>query len=304
MRKRVLITGGSGILAVNWAITMRDRHQIILGLHSRNISLRNVHSSKISIESGENFTSELNLINPDIVIHTAGLTNIETCELKPNLAHDINVKLAGNVAYACKKLAIPLVHISTDHIFSGSDSFSGETVKYAPKNVYASTKAEAEVRILDVCPEALIIRTNFFAWGPSYRRSFSDLIIDSLRVGKKITLFEDAFYTPILAESVAYIVHELIEKNANGIFNIVGDDRISKLEFGYKVAKHFDLESNLILPGYLNMHSALVIRPLDMSLSNRKTIELLGRKLGGVDEHITKLRKQEEIGIAKELQNI
>ena len=58
------------------------------------------------------------------------------------------------------------------------------------------------INVSKILNNALIIRTNFFGWGTSYRQSFSDFVIDNLRKGNNITLFNDVFYTPILIETL------------------------------------------------------------------------------------------------------
>ena len=242
------------------------------------------------------------MIKPRIVIHTAGFTNVDKCEDEPSLAQHINVELAANVAQASAKLGLQLVHISTDHLFSGELPLADETKQVAPINVYGRTKAEAEFRVMEAHPQAIVMRTNFYGWGPTYRRSFSDVIIEALRSGKKLTLFKDVFYTPILIEIAARAVHDLINLKASGIFNVVGDERISKYEFGLKIAEKFNLDSGLITPGLLADQVALVKRPHDMSLSNHKTCNLLGRKLGEINDHIARLYQQECIGFAQEMQ--
>ena len=79
------------------------------------------------------------------------------------------------------------------------------------------TKAESEITVLENHKEALIIRTNFYGWGLSYRKSFSDMIIGELRKGKRIKLFEDVFYTPILIDTLVKIVHSMINLREYGI---------------------------------------------------------------------------------------
>jgi len=304
MNSTVLITGGSGLLALNWALAIRDRYLVTLGLHEREVSLAGIKTRRIDLESVDYLVSALEAVQPQIVIHTAGFTSVEECEAKPDLAQHINVELAANVAQACAKLGLPLVHISTDHLFSGEASSVDETHPIAPRNVYGRTKAEAEFRVLEAHPQALVIRTNFYGWGPSYRRSFSDVVIEALRSGKELTLFKDVFYTPILIETATQAVHDLIKLKASGIFHVVGDERISKHEFGLKIAKEFSLDFSLINPGFLINQASLVQRPRDMSLSNKKTCNLLGRKLGGVDEHIARLHQQEQNGLAQEIQKL
>lgn len=301
MKKTVLITGGSGLLALNWAAAIRDRYSVVLGLHSQSTSLAGVDARQINLESVDHLVCAFETVQPQIVIHAAGFTNVEECEAEPSLARHVNVDLATNVARACAKLNVPLVHISTDHLFSGEASLVDETHEVAPRNIYGQTKAEAELRVLEIHTQTLVIRTNFYGWGPSYRSSFSDVVIEALRSGKGMTLFKDVFYTPILIEVVVRAVHDLINLKASGIFHVVGDERISKYEFGLKIAKGFSLASDRVLSGFLADRSQLVRRPYDMSLSTQKVCRVLGRKLGGVDEHIARLRQQEQDGLAREL---
>jgi dTDP-4-dehydrorhamnose reductase len=304
MRQRVLLTGGSGLLALNWAVAIRDRFSVALGLHRRNIVLGGVEHHVLDLESVEALARALDSIKPDIVIHTAGLTSVEQCEADPALAWHVNAELAGNVAQVCARRGLPLAHISTDHLFTGRESLLAEAHPVEPINTYGRTKAEAENRVLEACPSALVIRTNFFGWGTSYRQSFSDNVIGGLRAGRELTLFQDVFYTPILAEAAALAVHELIDRKAKGIFNVVGDERVSKYEFGIRLADKFGLDSRLFKQGCIADRGNLVQRPLDMSLSNQKASGILNRKLGGVVEHIARLHQQERIGLAQELKSL
>ena len=304
MRERVFITGGTGLLAVNWAQEIREEYAVTLGMHKRQISMPHVESISCPLDSIDELALFFKKIQPNIVIHTAGLTNIEQCEASPELAKQVNIDLAENVAKVCLQEQIRFVHISTDHLFSGEKKSVTEEEPVAPLNVYAETKAEAEQHVLNVNSDALIIRTNFYGWGPAYRQSFSDYIINTLSVGKNITLYQDVFYTPIIVKTLANTVHDLIKIGESGIFNVTGDDRISKYEFGRKLAKQFNLDLSLIKSGLLSEQDTMTRRPYDMSLSNKKVNKLLGRKLGGVDEHLALLAKQQKMGFAKEIQSL
>jgi dTDP-4-dehydrorhamnose reductase len=304
VKNRILITGGSGLLALNWAYAMREKHLIILGLHQRKISLTGTQIALLYLESLDNLSRQFEVLQPEIVVHTAGLTNVEKCQLDPILAYQLNVVLATNIAKICTIFKVPLIHISTDHLYSGYSSFADESLLTSPVNVYGSTKAEAELRVLDENPEALVIRTNFFGWGTNYRLSFSDFVMHKLREKKEIELFDDVFYTPILIGVLAQAAHDLIAMKAKGIFNIVGGQRISKHVFGVTLAKVFGLDDALIKPTQIAMKSLLVKRPLDMSLNNKKAVSFLGRELGTIEDYLTQLRQQEKDGMTKELGNL
>lgn len=301
MKPGILITGGSGLLALNWALAVRGSCDVTLGLHNRRISLAGVTTKIINIESEDDLSRTLEELNIRVVIHAAGLTSVEECEADPELAHYANVTLAVNVARACKLRGIQMVHISTDHLFSGAESLKTEDQPVAPINVYGKTKAEAECRVLEIIPQSLVVRTNFFGWGTNYRHSFSDTITNGLRQNKELRLFKDVFYTPILVEVAALAVHDLLGLQASGIFNVVSDERLSKYEFGLKVAEGFDLDPRGIIPSRLADQKNLVRRPHDMSLSNQKVCDLLGRRLGFVRAHLDRLRQQGSNGWPLEL---
>ena len=298
----ILLTGGSGLLAVNWFNSKKNEFSIYLGLNEKKIQPQGGHVLFLDFTSEERLKQQLEIVNPSVVIHAAGLTSVEECENNPELAFHVNVELSVLVAKITKKLAIPLVHISTDHLFDGFSSLVPEDQPINAINVYGSTKAQAESAVIDVNPDVLIVRTNFYAWGTSYRKSFSDFIIQSLRNKEIIYLFDDVYYTPIFAENLIEIVHELLRKRVKGIFNIVSDDRVSKYDFGILLAEEFGLDKSFIQKCSLNDMSNLVKRPSDMSLSNQKSRKILGRNLGTVKQHIARLHQQEIEGKIHKIQ--
>ncbi len=301
MKQKVLITGGSGLLGINWAFSLKETCRVIVTVHNREVGLDGIEKVQVDMGSVKDVQSTLSKVKPDIVIHTVGVTSVEKCEANADLARTINVQLASNVAQACNRLGIKLVHISTDHLFSGSVEMSDERNVVEPLNRYGCTKADAEKVVLDACPNALVVRTNFYGWGTSYRQSFSDQVIKALRLGEIVTLYQDVFYTPIIIDELVSAVHGLIDMSHSGIVNVASDDRISKLNFGLLLAKKFDLNPGLIIPGFIKNRTDLVVRPKDMSLSNSLVCRLLGRKLGTVSDHVNILKKREVEGLAERL---
>jgi len=293
MKKSVLITGGSGLLAINWARAVCNDHKVILLLHSRRISLPGITVGVALLDSLEACIEVLDKYKPDIVIHTAGLTNVEECESNKELAQATNVDLARNISIACSNVNIQLVYISTDHLFSGKGQFTLESEPPNPMNNYARTKLQGENLVLENCSDALVVRTNFFGWGTQYRQSFSDFVLDKLRNKREVGLFSDVFFTPILISELAKKVHQLVDLKANGIFNVVGRDRISKYEFGIRLARCFGLDAALINAVSVDSYPNLVNRPKDMSLSNNKLCQTLNNNVPDLDQQIHTLKQQE-----------
>lgn len=304
MNRNILILGGSSLLAINWAVSNRDTFDIFIGINRRKININGVKSISIDMESVDEIKKIINKINPLFIVNSIGLTNIETCESNPKLAELTNVKIVSNIAEAAHCSNKQLIHISSDHLFQGNQSFLSEDAKAHPLNTYAKTKVEAEKIVLNKNSHNLIIRTNFYGWGSSYRKSFSDFIIQNLREDRRVYLFKDIYYSPILIKRLVAFIIELFNKNANGIFNIVSDDRISKYEFGLMVASEFNLNKKLIIPILFSDNLNLVKRPYDMSLSNKKISKLFNCKIGSVVDDLKRLKEEEENGIAQELKEL
>lgn len=304
MKPTILLTGGSGLLAVNWAVKMRDIYNVVLLLHERQISLEGVISVVADIESFDHLSSILLKFQPFVVIHTAGLTSVELCEQNPLLANKINVEISANVAIVTQHLGIKMIHISTDHLFDGTKALLSEDTYPSTCNVYGYTKALAEKRVIENNPSALLIRTNFYGWGTSYRKSFSDMIIFSVRNNREVKLYQNVYYSPIYVSNLIYIVHNLIDKKAVGIYNIVSDNRISKFEFGILLANEFGLDKNLITKSELYQNTSFVKRPLDMSLSNKKATDFTGINIGSVMDHIKQMKNEEYNNSIIEIQSL
>lgn len=297
----ILLTGGTGLLATNWALCIRNSVEVTLGLHRRTISLAGTKSILMDLSSEKSLYKLIDDIEPEIVIHTAGMTSIEDCEANPDSAFHINVELASNVAMVCEHSGVKMVHISTDNLYGQQEQAATESDPLSPVNVYGKTKAMAEQYVLDRCSDALVIRTNFYGWGTSYRSSFSDTVLNTLQDNDKLNLFSDVQYTPILVEVLVTTVHELIDLNQTGIFNVSSDESLSKYDFGLKIAEVFNMDKSHIKPISIKDLKNLVTRPVMMRLNNEKVRHILGRSLGNVDNHLYLLKRQQQAGVSEEL---
>jgi len=272
----VFITGGSGLLGVNWAYFKHQEHQIALLLNSRGINLKKVETIPVNLDSDLNVKKFFSELGPSVVIHCAAITDVEFCQSHQAEAYNVNTKLAERMAKVCYANNHKFVYISSDHLFQGNRSFETEESIIDPLNIYGASKAKGEELVQRNNPESLIIRTNFFGWGTSYRRSFSDFLITSLREKKKVNLYSDIFHTPIYSKYLIEYVHMLIDSEQSGVFNVVGPDRISKHFFGVELFNVFSGDSQLINKMEYSSVSHNIPRPMDMSLSNKKVVKFLG----------------------------
>ena len=299
MKKKILITGGSGLLAMNWASVVCYDYEVYLLTHLQMVNMPNVKSRKVDLEDTESIEKIVKEFKPDFIVNTVGLTNVDECEFYPAKAKLTNTTIACNLAKISNNTKTKFVHISTDHLFSGKKPLVDEYETPSPLNEYAKTKHNAENCVIKENPEALVIRTNFYGCGHKKRQSFSDWIIKSLTDGKNIVAFDDVYFTPILIDDLISSVTSLIEINASGIINIVGNERISKYKFAIALAEVFDLDKNLIEKGSVKDIDSNAERPKDMSLSNQKLIQLIDYKPHNLIPALKLLKEQFIAGRSK-----
>lgn len=292
--KTIVFTGGSSLLAQSWIKYEHPDYNYILALHQRKLEDSRHKTILLDYKDEDHIVQQLEQIKADVVVNCIGLTSVEECENNHVLATETNVEIATTIAKACSKKGVKLVHVSTDHLFDGTKAFSDEETKLSPLNAYGKTKGEGEQAILENNPEALVIRTNFFGWGPAYKASFSDKILKSLEGGKHNNLFSDVYYTPISIKTLGEKILLLVEKEAKGVFNVSSNERITKYHFGLMIAKTFGFDSTLLNPTSIDDVPHLTIRPKDMSLSNHKLCAFLDSSIPSLEEQIRALKHDRE----------
>ena len=246
--KKILITGGSGLLAVNWAQSMSDCADVHILLNKRNILIRGVTSHFGDLTSEEGALNILSSIEPDLIINTIALTDVDLAERKLETALHCNFVTCCYLASAASKHKIPIVQISTDQVFDGFTGMYQEIDKCNPLNVYGLTKYLAEQAVLKMCVGSLVVRTNFFGWGPFYRRSFSDCIIDKVAAGQTFETYSDVFFTPVYVGVVVRVVHQLLDLKQSGLFHLSSNAPVSKYQFAVDLCNQMQLDPLLIKP--------------------------------------------------------
>ena len=292
--KNIVFAGGTSLLAQCWIRDENPNYNFILGIHNRKPDHKKCKTYVFDYDDTSKLYSQLKSLKTDVLINCIGFTSVEECEKNKEKAFQSNAILAKEISKVCKELSVKMVHISTDHLFNGTSAFADEKTPLDPVNNYAESKGEGENFILDENPDAIIIRTNFFGWGPNYRRSFSDKIIKCLENNETINLFRDVFFTPVSVKTLRDNIYNLIKKNAKGIFNVCSNERITKYQFGLMLSKAFGYSTQLINPVSIEDIPNLTARPKDMSLSNHKVCSYLGNIMPSIEKQIYELKREKD----------
>lgn len=293
--RNILFFGGASLLSNIWSKYWRDRYNIIIAVNKRKINIDGTKTIQLpkDIYDIESIIQEHDI---DLLINCAGLTGVEDCERSPDKAYELNGYLPGKLGEITFNNNVKLIHISTDHLFDGKAYKYNEDSDVNPLNVYAKSKYVGEQEVLKNNKKALVIRTNFFGNGPDYKFSFSDKIINSLVNKNKLYLFDNVYYTPIHVKELANLTLQLLKKDGIGTYNISSNERITKYDFGVRVAKKLNLDEDLIIPIKIEKKKNLVIRPKDMSLDNKKLTLKLENNVNSLDEQLSELIKNSKIG--------
>ncbi len=286
--KSIYITGGNGLLATNLAQYL-NLHKIKLSLRKYENLIPNAEYDLVDSRNYSLVKSKILDFKPHVIIHTAGMTDIEKSEKFPKLAYESNVKYSRELARISSLIGCKFIYISTDHLFNDENRYNSETSLTTPLNIYAKTKLLSEKAVLKENKKSIILRTNFFDWGPLNKLSFLDNIYNNLSIGKKIYLFDDVYFNPVSIKILSEVIEKLIRSKKSGIFNITSNKSISKFIFGQKIANIFKLDKNLIVPISIK-DKKLVIRPKNLSLSNKKITKLLDYNFSSIDKMLKQVK--------------
>lgn len=152
---------------------------------------------------------------PDILINAAAYTAVDKAESEEELAYAINRDGAAYLAQACRKLDIPLFHISTDYVFGGKkDSAYVETDTPNPQSVYGKSKLEGDLVIESTIENHIILRVSwvFGARGNNFVKTM-------LRLGKEkeeLKIVADQHGSPTWAGAIASTLLDIAKRYDEG----------------------------------------------------------------------------------------
>lgn len=288
---KILITGGSGVIGWNLLEFFKSKDNDVSFTFNKNKI--NHKGNFLNITNEEKTINLITELNPDIVIHSAALANVDLCERDKNLANQINVNGTHNVIKGCQKIDSKIIYISTSFVFSKSDKAYTETdIPSNPKTHYGLTKLRGEELILESELKSLILRIDQpYFWKKSWQRTNSVLrVIETLSKKQNLKEITDWFNVPTYIPDFVSATNELIKNNHMGIFHLTGPDFLSRFEWALKTADIFGLDSKLLIP--INSDQLnLDVKRDNINLNNKKIQEKTGIKMRGISEGLLDMQK-------------
>lgn len=250
--KTVLVTGSNGLLGQKITENILLNKQLNLVATSKG-------SNRYPVKEGYTY-ADMDILDtgqvrnvvaqykPDAIIHTAAMTNVDTCQVEKELARALNVDALKTLVAVCETMNIQLVHLSTDFVFDGEEGPYDESARPNPLSYYGQTKVEAEVLIQNSHCRWSIIRT-ILVYGIVKDMSRSNIVLwakNALEKATPLNVVNDQWRMPTLAEDLAWACLKAVEKEVTGIYHISGKDMMSVSELVSRVADYFGLDKSLM----------------------------------------------------------
>ena len=299
---RLLVTGGSGYLGAGilkrapktWQIAATYFAHPIASVHrlgdeeSRSSTptgerLRqrkgNVAAFRVDVRDADAVDCLFDEFQPDVVIHTVA-------QMTGDQMMSVNVDGARNIARAVARANARLIHLSSDVIFDGEHAPYTERAAPDPISPYAESKARAESAVKEELPRAVIARTSLI-----YGLDPLDPRTRQVLNGEMPCLFTDEYRCPIFVDDLVDALLELAEIEFAGVINIAGAQRLSRCDFGARMANafhaapRFEPALSASYPGR---------RPRDCTLDISLAQKVLRTRLRGVDEVVANIKRINE----------
>jgi dTDP-4-dehydrorhamnose reductase len=214
---RILVIGRHGQLATALS---QQAHL------ANNIELVCLGRPEIDLAKPETVAAAISAASPQLVVNAAAYTAVDKAEAEAERVFAVNRDGAEAVARAAAHLSVPLVHISTDYVFSGEKAEPyAETDETGPINIYGLSKLEGEKAVMAAHPSALILRTSwvFSAFGSNFVKTM-------LRLGAErdvIRVVNDQLGNPTGASDLADAILRIApshstDPGAGGIYHYCG----------------------------------------------------------------------------------
>ncbi|MDP2413132.1 SDR family oxidoreductase [Daejeonella sp.] len=290
--KRILVTGSNGLLGQKLTDLCLHDPEIVLIASSKGPNRHPVKDGYIyedmDILDPLQIQRVVEKYNPDTIINTAAMTNVDACESDKENCYALNVGSVESLIGLSEQHNIQLIQLSTDFIFDGESGPYTEDDQPNPLSYYGQTKLEAEQLLQQSSCRWVILRT-IIVYGIVNDMSRSNIILwakGALEKGSPINVVDDQWRMPTLAEDLAECCLLAAKKNAEGIFNASGKDMLSILELVKKVAEYWKLDQALIKPIPAESLNQAAKRPKRTGFILDKAKNVLGYNPKSIEEGI------------------
>jgi dTDP-4-dehydrorhamnose reductase len=246
---KVLITGSNGLLGQKIVGQVLKKGTSFLATskgENRNTDCPSENYQSLDICDANVIEKVFTDFQPTHIIHTAAITNVDTCELNPEECELVNVTATRYLFEAAQKVNAHFQLLSTDFVFDGEKGNYKETDEPNPLSVYAQSKVDGEVLLLNSDYKNHSIVRTIIVYGVGNNLSRNNIICwakEALSKGQSMNIIDDQFRAPTWADDLAWACLRICELDKTGIYHISGPETFSIYTIVERVANFYGLST-------------------------------------------------------------
>lgn len=250
---KVVVTGSNGLLGQKLIELLVNKPDVTLVAVSRGDNRARIKEgySYISCDFMEPnaLAQVLEKEQPNALIHTAALTNVDACETQVDECQRLNVDLVQEIVDWVQGTTCHLLHLSTDFVFDGKNGPYSEGDEMAALSQYGKSKELSERIVQNAGLQNWSIARTIIVYGVCAEMSRSNLVLWAKQAAEKgtpLTVVNDQFRSPTLAEDLAQGCWSILDKKASGIYHLGGPETTSVFELVSQVFAVFGGDLSLL----------------------------------------------------------
>jgi dTDP-4-dehydrorhamnose reductase len=303
---KIWMTGGGGFVGSNIVRqALAQHHHVTTTVHSfQSPSTAAFRTDRVDMKDGIAVRRSIEQCRPDALIHCAILNDLANLYADRRSGWDAYVTSSRTIVHLAKEFDIPMVLVSTDWVFDGTQGGADESTPPNPINIYGMLKLASEMVVLEHGGAvARVSGVNGVHYArPNMPREqdqgfgfFVASLVDSLRAKKSFSVWSDPainmIATPSLASDSADMILEIAANRYSGVFHCCGAESVGRLDLAKAACKVFELDESLLhtsAPVWGEGPRFLV--PHDTSITAPRTTAILGRKLLPLNDMLERFR--------------
>jgi len=234
---KAFLTGASGILGSDIKGALEINNWEVLGFDSKEIDITNLKDVKSKVKN----------FSPNLIIHSAAMTNVDLCEDDNNAAILANIIGTHNLSLTASANQTKIVYISSCGVYgNGKVDPHNELDPVNPVNYHHYTKLIGEQRIKEHNTRFLIVRPGWLFGGTrAHRKNFVEARRKEATNNPVLKSAVDKFGCPTYTADLAKQLVALLNEDVFGTFNIVNDGTASRFDYVSEIVKVFNLNNTM-----------------------------------------------------------